>query len=220
MVCLHSGTMNVIDSTISDNQAEMNQDSILRFFDRAAGAGIYDQGTLSVTGSTIAGNTAQSSSNAAPASSTSSSGAGIETDSATISDSTIVDNSDVSNGATSGGGLAGSASVSATIVAQNAPNNCGANVVDEGYNLDDDGSCQFTAVTSLSDKPAGLDPTGLQNNGGPTETILPVLGSPAIGVIPSSPATTRTGCRSALGPISGEWRALATAQSVQLKGAS
>ena len=81
---------------------------------------------------------------------------------------------------------------SATIVAQTLRITVGP-TLSLRATLDDDGSCQFTAVTSLSDKPAGLDPTGLQNDGGPTETILPVLGSPAIGVIPSSPATTLNG---------------------------
>jgi hypothetical protein len=44
------------------------------------------------------------------------------------------------------------------------------------YDLDDDGSCGFSG-TSLSDTPAGLDPAGLENNGGPTETIALVSGS-------------------------------------------
>ena len=46
---------------------------------------------------------------------------------------------------------------------------------DLGYNLDDDGSCKLSG-TSLSDTAAGLDPTGLQYNGGPTETIAPRVG--------------------------------------------
>ena len=58
-------------------------------------------------------------------------------------------------------------------------------MVDDGYNIDDDGTCGLTATTSLSDTPAGLDPSGLQNNGGPTQTILPATGSPAIGAIPT-----------------------------------
>jgi hypothetical protein len=51
---------------------------------------------------------------------------------------------------------------------------------DDGYNLADDTSCGFSG-TSLSDTPAGLDPSGLQNNGGPTETIALEPGSAAIG---------------------------------------
>ena len=52
-------------------------------------------------------------------------------------------------------------------------------LTDGGYNLDDDGSCVFSG-TSLSDTPAGLDPAGLQNNGGPTQTIALEAGSAAI----------------------------------------
>ena len=44
-------------------------------------------------------------------------------------------------------------------------------ITDNGHNLDDGSSCAFSAVGSLSATPAGLDPAGLQSNGGPTETI-------------------------------------------------
>ena len=53
-------------------------------------------------------------------------------------------------------------------------------ITDKGYNLDDDGTCGFGG-TSLSDTPAGLVPAGLQNNGGPTQTIALEPGSSAIG---------------------------------------
>ena len=52
-------------------------------------------------------------------------------------------------------------------------------LTDGGYNLDDDGSCKFSG-TSLSGTAAGLDPAGLQYNGGPTKTILLESGSAAI----------------------------------------
>jgi hypothetical protein len=56
-------------------------------------------------------------------------------------------------------------------------------ITDSGYNLDDDGTCGFSASTSLPDTPAGLNPKGLQNNGGPTQTIALEPGSAAIGHI-------------------------------------
>ena len=52
-------------------------------------------------------------------------------------------------------------------------------LTDGVYNLDDDGSCKFSG-TSFSDTGAGLDPAGLQYNGGPTETIALESGSAAI----------------------------------------
>jgi hypothetical protein len=64
-----------------------------------------------------------------------------------------------------------------------------------GYNRDDDGSCGFSG-TSLSGTPAGLDPRGLQNNGGPTQTIALEPGSAAIGHVTDPadcPATDQRG---------------------------
>ena len=55
-------------------------------------------------------------------------------------------------------------------------------LADGGYNLADDGSCPLGG-SSLSDTPAGLDPAGLQDNGGPTPTIALEPGSAAIGYV-------------------------------------
>ena len=57
-------------------------------------------------------------------------------------------------------------------------------ITDAGYNLDDGTSCGFTAATSLSNTNPMLDPSGLQDNGGPTLTIALQSGSPAIDAIP------------------------------------
>jgi uncharacterized repeat protein (TIGR01451 family) len=58
---------------------------------------------------------------------------------------------------------------------------------DGGYNLDDGASCGFsTANNSLSNTDPLLDPAGLQNNGGPTQTIALQPGSPAIDLIPTA----------------------------------
>jgi Right handed beta helix region len=80
-----------------------------------------------------------------------------------------------------GGGIStfdGSTTLIATIVANSGSGlDCTNNVIfspptDGGYNLDDDGSCGFSGGNhSLSDTPAGLNPSGLANNGGPTRTI-------------------------------------------------
>ena len=90
-----------------------------------------------------------------------------------------------------GAGLegAGDVSLADTIVSNNDGHDCALTdlnflpVADGGYNIVDDGTCDLTATTSRSDTPAGLDPSGLQNNGGPTQTILPAKGSPAIGAV-------------------------------------
>lgn len=74
----------------------------------------------------------------------------------------------------------------ATIMAHSgAGGDCSGSVTDAGYNLADDKTCGFTASTSHSDTPAGLDPSGLQSNGGLTQTVALVPGSAAIGAVKS-----------------------------------
>ena len=66
-----------------------------------------------------------------------------------------------------------------SIVAGNSVENCSGPVTSLGYNLDDDGTCSFTASSDLSNVPdAGLGP--LDDYGGPTETHALLPGSPAI----------------------------------------
>jgi predicted outer membrane repeat protein len=92
----------------------------------------------------------------------------------------------------------GSATLEATIVAGSAgdPANghsCGGSISDGGFNLSDDSSCDFGG-SSQSNTQAGLDPAGLQNNGGLTQTIALEPGSAAIGQGGSScPATDQRG---------------------------
>jgi uncharacterized repeat protein (TIGR01451 family) len=58
---------------------------------------------------------------------------------------------------------------------------------DGGYNLEDGTSCGFTAANnSLSNTDPLLDPAGLKDNGGPTQTIALQPGSPAIDAISPS----------------------------------
>jgi hypothetical protein len=63
----------------------------------------------------------------------------------------------------------------------------GGTIIDNGYNLDNDGSCGLsTANHSLPNTNPQLAPNGLQNNGGPTQTIALQSSSPAIDFIPSA----------------------------------
>jgi hypothetical protein len=58
-------------------------------------------------------------------------------------------------------------------------------LTDGGYNLSNSTDCGFNASTSKSGVAnLGLDPKGLQDNTGPTQTIGLVAGSPAIDAIP------------------------------------
>ena len=175
---IYSSNLSVTDSTISGNTAETG-----------AGGGINNLGNLTVTDSTISGN------------STTGTGGGIRNfGTATLTDDTISGNT-ASSAPDAGGGLLNAAddtlSVGASIVADNTGGDCYTHsnpssvYNDKGYNIDDDGSCGFSAANhSISDSTT-LDLGPLANNGGPTETILPVKTSSAVGVIP--PGTTVNG---------------------------
>ena len=61
-------------------------------------------------------------------------------------------------------------------------------ITDDGFNLDDDGSCGFSSGTT-PDADIALDPAGLQNNGGPTQTIALEPGRVAMNAIPVTACT-------------------------------
>jgi hypothetical protein len=138
-----------------------------------SGGGIYNAGTMTVIDSTISNN----------------SGGGIDSGggSLTIIASTISNNS--------GGGIGASninptATLAATIVADNTGGNCiPASTVSfnsAGYNLTNDKTgkaCGFTAATDRVNKKPLLG--HLAKNGGPTKTLLPGATSPADDVIPN-----------------------------------
>ncbi len=76
-----------------------------------------------------------------------------------------------------------------TIFSGNQKTNCiqrhDHNLIDSGYNIADDASCNFVKGTnSAVVQSVGLDPNGLQNNGGATQTIALANGSPAIHAMP------------------------------------
>jgi hypothetical protein len=69
----------------------------------------------------------------------------------------------------------------------------GVTFTDLGYNISADDSCGFTATGSMNNTDPMLDPAGLANNGGPTQTIALLSGSPAIDVIPLADCTDQDG---------------------------
>jgi hypothetical protein len=187
------GTMTVTNSTFSSNSASEggginNGDgqfldstatiSNSTFFMNSAGNGggieNLSNGTgiamMMVTNSTFSSNSA------------SNHGGGIETNSPTVTVTNVI--------------LANSTS----------GRNCGEAVTNGGYNISDDNSCGFGSSTAANgdtigdnvSEPTnvGLDPGGLANNGGPTETIQLKLGSYAIDAVPLAhqcPATDQRG---------------------------
>ncbi len=169
------GTLTVTNSTLSGNSAELG------------GGGIANGGTLTVTNSTISDNSGNL-------------GGGIYNGSMlTVTDSTLAGNS----ASVAAGGIAtyfGTMTMANTIIATNTapsgPDLLGT-VTSEGYNLigNSSGGSGFVAADLLNVNPL-LGP--LQNNGGPTQTMALLPGSPAIGagsvaLIPAGITTDQRG---------------------------
>ena len=174
------GSATVSNSTFAENDAGDND-----------GGGIENgDWTLAVTNSTFIGNR-------------SGAGGAIENSGGTL---TVINCSfSGNNGQVAGGavnnivdfsGSAGPVTVTNSIFSGNTDNsgnpsdNCGGPVTDGGHNLDDGTSCHFSAAKgSLSNTDPHLDPTGLRDNGGPTQTVAlcTAMGVPA-GCTAASPA--------------------------------
>ncbi len=169
-------TTTITNSTFSGNSSENSQ-----------GGAIYQAaGTLTVTSSTFANNHAGGSGAAiynitgatlAITNSTFSvnSGAG---EAAVICFGTVtITNCTFSANVAGGGNVgaiesAGTVTVSNTILVGASGPNCGGPIIDGGNNLDSGATCGFTPSTgSQSNTDPMLDPAGLANNGGPTQTI-------------------------------------------------
>ncbi len=169
------GTMTVTNSTVTGNSGLPN------------GGGIENYGnTLTITNSTISGNSADNDADT-------SDGGGVYVGSGTsiVSFSTISGN--VASGA--GGGIfvdsGATAIVKNTIVANSTGGDCGSSgtFTSDGHNLSDDTSCNsdFSGTGDLRDTAAGLDPDGLEDNGGPTQTIALQSTSAAIDKVTKTP---------------------------------
>ncbi len=185
-----AGTMSVVDTTITGNTAN------------GPGGGIYNAGTMSVTDSTIdhnlgvrgggginnAGSMSIADSTIALNIIEGGGGGGIlNTGTLAVTASTVTQNSHRTIFRHNDGGgiknVSGSVTLAATVVAETSPVDCIGVITDAGYNLDDDGSCGFSATNhSFSHVKPHFGP--LQGNGGPTETEEPALGSPVLNDIP------------------------------------
>ncbi len=187
-----SGTMNLTDSTVSGNTAFDEGGAIAIVANSLVSTSV---GTATISDSTISGNNGGYD------------GGGIYNGGTlTVTNSTFSGNTAPHPGGAGGGGIdsfAGSVSLAATIVADSVSGgDCSVSsaFTDGGYNLDDDGTCGLVAVTDLSDTNPQLDPSGLQSNGGPTQTIALEPGSPAIGALKSAPLCASSDQRGVVRP--------------------
>jgi CSLREA domain-containing protein len=183
----NAGTASVINSTLSGNSADN------------MGGGIINVGNLTVINSTFSGNAAGFS------------GGGIEHQA--VSTTLIITNSTFSGNIANarGGGIesvgcnencvSGLVTISNSILSSNSSGNCAVHespITNGGYNISDDDTCGFGTSTGANGETIGvnvdpmLDPNGLQNNGGPTETIALEPNSPAIGAVPLANCTVNT----------------------------
>ncbi len=165
-----SGTVTITNSTFANNYT-------------SGGGGLANgSGKVTITNSTFANNSA-------------SIGGGLVNGGGkvTITNSTFANNSGGSKGgalinASGGKYSSGVISVAQSIVANNSAStgaNCIGTIADQGYNLSNDTSCGFTNSTSRQNINPQLDPAGLANNGGPTQTIALLPNSHAIDFIPA-----------------------------------
>jgi len=182
-----SYAVTILDSTISNNTAT-----------NGGGGGIFNDGALTVTDSTIAGNIADNG-NGGGVYNWPSVGASV-----TLTDSTVTGNQASGTGSNGyGGGIFNgqSLTVQSSIIAGNSAQNSGPDIfdggggttTDNGYNLigNTSGSSGFTASTDHLNVSADLAPLGYY--GGPTETLVPLPGSPAIGAGSSSQSFDQRG---------------------------
>ena len=189
------GILNNVGSKLTINNSTLNG-NIARCANRytscnAGGAGIYNNGgTVAINNSTIAGNNA----GAAPLMNASrSQGGGIYNSVIlTISNSTVW-----ANGAWRGSGIYGSAHLQNSIIAYNhslslAEGNCDGPVTSI-FSLSSDNSCNLNGPGDLNNVNPKLGTFG--NNGGPTQTIPLLSGSPAID------AGNPSGCTDGLGHL-------------------
>ncbi len=150
----NNGTATITDSTISSNSA-------------VNAGGIFNNGTATITNSTISGNSARDA------------GVVFNNGMATITNSTISGNS-ATNGAGIVNGGSGTVTLLNTIVANSTSGgNCFGVITNGGNNIDDGMTCGWDSTNgSMSNTNPLLGP--LANNGGPTQTMALLTGSPAI----------------------------------------
>jgi hypothetical protein len=183
----NESALTLIRSTISGNTASVRGGAIFN--------GLF--ANSSMMNSTIANNSAPSGAGGGIITY----GRGSAVSAITISSSTISGNS--GGGIVSGSSTTpGLATLKNTILANNlsagTPANCAVtehgSIVSLGYNLSDDVTCSSSLGMpgDLNSIPAGLDPAGLQNNGGPTGTVALAPGSVAINWIPVAPVNQCT----------------------------
>jgi hypothetical protein len=191
----NAGTLSIVDSTISGNTVTR-----ARMDAGPAGAGIYNVGALTITNSTLSANQAAA---YWPAGVPYGGGIANENGTLMIRNSTLSTNSAFiyilgTKNPTYGGGIYNSGTTTPTLqnsIVANNPlgGNCNGSVKSLGYNLSSDNTCNFNG----SDDQKNINPMlgNLRPNGGPTQTMALLPGSPAMSAGNPSGCTDPAGKR-------------------------
>jgi hypothetical protein len=203
----NSGTLTVTSSTLSANAASATASGQTGGHATASGGGISNSGLLTVSNSTLSANSVTASAQATMGVATASGGGIYNSNTLTVTSSTLSANAISASGQTQtsfGGGIDNSNALDLrnTLVALNtaatSPDLSGS-VSSLGHNLIGDGTggsgYDPTDLVGTSSNP--IDPRlgPLQGNGGPTQTMALLAGSPAIdaGDNTDAPATDQRG---------------------------
>lgn len=189
-ICSIGGTIGVTNCALVSNLAEGGSDGYGLPSGSGSGGGIFNQASLSIHNTTLAKNAALGGESAFTPGSGYGGGLYNNGAMALLTYVTIAENmarrsigtDPVQFGVSQGGGVWNSnASVvlHGTILSGNSSgSNCFGAVIDGGYNLSSDSSCNFTNIGSLNNTDPKLGP--LDNYGGSTPTMALLGGSPAI----------------------------------------
>jgi hypothetical protein len=184
------GGLTVTDSTFSTNQATGGVGDGAAGGEGNGGAINNDSGTATVINSTFSAN--QVIGGAGSTGGDGDGGAIFSAAALTVTNATFSGNQ-ATPGAGGGGQNVGGAidndgstvSLKGTILSSGNPTNCGGSAItDAGYNISDDDTCGFSGTSLDASTTLHLDPAGLQNNGGPTQTIALEPNSQAVDFIP------------------------------------
>ncbi|HTY56777.1 MAG TPA: choice-of-anchor Q domain-containing protein, partial [Candidatus Binataceae bacterium] len=203
-------SLSVTNSTFSDNSAFFagglfNNDNVVltisdsTFSSNTAssdGGGLFNfGGTVTITNSTMAGNSASQ------GGAIYTSGGSLTVADATLSANTSTDTSPSGAHIYNDPSGSGSVTIQNSILGTSTGGNCYGTISNGNYNISSDATCSFGTSTGANSDTIGdsvnplLSTSGLQNNGGPTQTIALQVNSPAIDAIPVSlcPATDQRG---------------------------
>jgi uncharacterized repeat protein (TIGR01451 family) len=185
--CFCASSVTLMNSTVSGNRGSSPSDAFGGILNSAPGS------VLTLTNSTVSGNSASAPGGptafSAAVGGISNSGGTLTLTSSTISHNSVSEPNGGFTPPVAGVSdfFGGTLTIANSLIAlQSGGPNCYGPNSDAGYNLDDGTSCGFSAVNhSLSSTDPLLDPAGLKDNGGATQTVALEPGSPAIDAIPS-----------------------------------